>query len=97
MATSTKKAKRKKEKPMVKEWPVPQEVADLIEEAVGAEELRAIYAKEWFGFKKALRCSTIAAQRRKEFWAKVNKLYPDLPTPNHYNLADKVIRPGAAK
>jgi hypothetical protein len=59
-------------------YPIPGEVADLMEEAIGAENLRDIYVEEWFGFKKALRCSKIAATSRMKFWAKVYELYPDL-------------------
>ncbi|HEX8106683.1 MAG TPA: hypothetical protein VF516_03095 [Kofleriaceae bacterium] len=80
-----------------KEWKVPGELAALMEEAMGAEALRAVYVTEWFGFKKALKCSTIAEQRKTEFWDKVKKLYPDLPEIYNYNRADRMLRPGPAK
>jgi hypothetical protein len=80
-----------------KEYPIPGEVADIMEEAIGAENLRDIYVEEWFGFKKALRCSKIAATNRMKFWAKVYELYPDIRGVTlSYDRASKTITKGAA-
>lgn len=59
-------------------YSVPDELVEVEIEYQAAVELRNIYAKRPFGYKKALRASADAVRSRDEFWRKIRELYPEL-------------------
>jgi hypothetical protein len=61
-----------------KEYDVPEEISDIDTEVIALEDLRDVYAKRPFGYKKALRASREAVKMNNMFWKKVRKLYPQL-------------------
>lgn len=75
----------------VKTYPVPDDLCKIIEEAFGAEELRDTYARQMFGFKKALKAATVANKKRNEFWEGVRDIYPKLNGTLTFNRFRKVV------
>ena len=61
-----------------KKYPIPEEVIDLWDKKVAAENMRDIMVKLPFGFKKARRCALDAQTFRRKFWHKVRCMYPEL-------------------
>ena len=59
-------------------YEIPDEVATLMRKAEALIELRDIYTKLPFGFKKARKCAIDQQEYRSKFWKKVNELYPEL-------------------
>lgn len=61
----------------VKKLELPLEVQEIFEDYKSALDLKESYVKRPFGFKKALKASKFAENRRLLFWRKVEELYPE--------------------
>lgn len=61
-----------------KEYPVPEEIRDLFDDKNAASDLRDVYAKLPFGFKKASKCARDAQRLETKAWRKVYEIYPEL-------------------
>jgi hypothetical protein len=64
--------------PEDKKYDIPKEIINIILEADNYLDLRDVYSKLPFGFKKAKKCGLLAKQKKNEFWCKVIELYPEL-------------------
>ena len=62
---------------MRKERTVPKELCDIFAEYTSLWDLKQMYVKRPFGYKKAVRAGNSAEKKRTEFWKKLYKLYPD--------------------
>jgi hypothetical protein len=62
-----------------KQFAVPEELKQIWLDIEALRDLRNAYVKRPFGFKKALKCSTLAKAKEFEFWNGMRKLYPELP------------------
>ena len=63
---------------------VPEEIDNLLSEAKGMANLRDIYAKIPFGYKKAVKAAKESEIKRRLFWQKLYALYPKLSTEAGY-------------
>lgn len=74
---------------------VPEELDEIMEEALAAEEARdAVITRSFFKFqlRNAVHLGKIGRKRRREFWKGVVALYPDLAgKPATYNRTDMII------
>lgn len=61
-----------------KKYPIPDDIQELDNKKVAHEQLRDLYAKLPFGFKKSFKCALQAENYRKQFWAAIYELYPEL-------------------
>lgn len=61
-----------------KRYPIPAEIQELDNKKRAHEELRDLYVKLPFGFKKAMKCAILAEKYKKEYWAAIRDLYPEL-------------------
>lgn len=63
---------------MDKEFEVPEELRDIIEECTALGNLRDILVKLPFCFKKAKKCAIERVHLKDKFWREVCLLYPEL-------------------
>jgi hypothetical protein len=63
----------------MKKYDVPQELVDLMDEAIAASEARDSAVKGFFKFqvRNAVWLGKISLQKKREFWEKFRKLYPE--------------------
>jgi|WetSurMetagenome_2_1015567.scaffolds.fasta_scaffold764575_1 hypothetical protein len=59
-------------------YEIPEGLVDVIDEHFANLELRDKYISLPFGYKKAVKCTVNAEKKSREFWKKVNELYPSL-------------------
>lgn len=63
---------------MNKERIVPEELCDIFSEYTSLYDLKQMYVKIPFSYKKAVRAGRSAERKRTKFWRKLYKLYPDI-------------------
>ena len=68
---------------MKKEYEVPVDLANNMDEAAAYETLRDKYIKLPFGFKKAVKCAKLHHRIVREFWSAIQTLYPELANNNN--------------
>ena len=75
-----------------KRYPVPEEILDIIITAFSYKDLRAIYAKTPFGYKKAMKLSVLYSRKLQKFWSLMYKLYPEIRKHKvDYNMGDTFV------
>lgn len=62
----------------MKEYDIPKELSNIWIKAHSHFELKKMYIKIPFGFKKAVKLTESGELKNNEFWTKVFKLYPEL-------------------
>lgn len=73
-------------------YEVTDEIADMFNKFLAIQELRDLYIKVPFGFKKAKRCALEAQECRSQFWQMVRELYPELSGYDvKYNQSDRIL------
>lgn len=68
-------------------YPVPEDLALIIHNCMAAYDLRDIYAKKMFGFRKARQCAREYRVLRDKFWRRVLELYPHLKQSEQLNYS----------
>lgn len=78
---------------MEENYQVPQELVDLWEESIAAEEARDSAVKGFFKFqvRNAIYLGVMARAKKKEFWKSLRDLYPDLGTHIEYDHIAKTV------
>ena len=79
---------------MEEHYAVPQELVDIRNEALAAEEARDAAVKySYFKFqlRNAIYLGTIIIKKRNEFWTKIRELYPDLKENIIYDPNTKTV------
>lgn len=77
-----------------KENTIPTELDDIMEEACAAEEAMGAAVKGFFKFqlRNAISLGKISRAKKREFWAGVKELYPELEGENlSYNSNTKTL------
>lgn len=74
-----------------KAFDLPEEVKDLIFEHQDLRELRDVYAKQKFGYRKARRAAVGATRRKRAFWKKVFELYPEYSGVMSFRFSDEKL------
>lgn len=77
-----------------KEYPIPEELAEIMDEANAAAAARQDAVKCYFKFqlRNAIELGKIAIQKRNKFWRKVRELYPEIDQETiHYNGERRVV------
>ena len=62
----------------MKEYPIPDEIAEIHHRLVATRKNRDIYVKLPFGYKKALKLAISYERYITKFWKSVMELYPEL-------------------
>jgi hypothetical protein len=77
---------------MKKQYIVPDEIHEIWCKYTGYVDLRDIYVKRPFGYKKAVRAARDAEIARYKFWHSLRKVFPELTSSGlTYNAANKTV------
>jgi hypothetical protein len=76
----------------MKWYPVPEEIADLFDDAAVSEECRDQCIGSFFKAKRAIYYGTLARKTRRKAWALVRELYPELNAESiSYNFERRAV------
>lgn len=76
---------------MKKKWTVPKELVNDWTRSNALVQMRDMYAKFPFGYKKALKCSINSEEIRRCFWRNVKALYPEITKPISYDEVEEYV------
>lgn len=76
---------------MKTEFDVPEELQNIISDAVGMIRLRDEYAKKRNGYKNARKCAKEHQRLKDKFWLKIYEMYPQANSDDCYYRNGKIL------
>ena len=80
-------------KESAKKYPVPTDIAELMDESFSAKNARDAAVKGYFKFqvRNAVYLGKISIQKEREFWKRIRELYPELGAAVTYDRDEYIV------